>query len=232
MNKTLKDFLENETALAVIVAVTLLVLAIGTQKWAFRFMKNASEEMLAPLNSADSIQSLIMNASLNDASAKVSTIGKQYLICDKIKSYYTGLGVSYYINYYAFSICSIIFITLLSIAVFLIANKGWQNSPVVLKSFLLTAIVLSSVYYFLPNVLKNEENLKNNMEKVKVFEKIQCDILSYLNKISREDAARVDSSITAYYDRISGNLDFLTAIDDSKLNSEITDLLKSYKTNK
>jgi hypothetical protein len=225
----LREFFQKERTLALIVAIALLVLAIGTQKWAFRYMKIASVEALSPLNSADSIQNLIVNGSLIDTSSKIVTLKRQYLISGKIKSYYQGLGVTYYMNYYAFSICSIVFMTLLSIAVFLIANKGWQNSSILLKSFMLTTIVLSSVYYFLPNVLNNNENLKNNMEKVKVFEKIQFDILSFANKVSQMDNSKIDSSIASNYDRISTNLDFLTTIDNSQLNSELTNLLKSYK---
>jgi len=225
----LLEFIQRKTTLALIVAVALIITAISTQKWAYRYMNKASNEALIPLNAADSIQNLILNNTLKDSTLKIVTLKKQYLICDKIKSYYRGLGVSYYTNYYAFSICSIIFITLLTIAVFLIANKGWQGSSPVLKSFLLVSIVLSSIYYFLPTVLNNNENLKNNMEKVIVFEKIQTDILSFSNKVSQVDNSKIDSSITSYYERISTNFDFLTTIDNSKLDSEITNLLKSYK---
>ena len=222
-------FLKKESTLAAILAIAMVIVAVGTQKWAYRYMNKESITALSPLNLADSIQNSIINSTLKDTAAKIVTLKRQYLISDKIKTYYKGLGVTYYTNYYAFTICSILSITLLTIAVFLIANKGWQNSSILLKSFLLTSIVISSVYYFLPNVLGNNANLKNNMDKVKVFEKIQADILSFSNNIAQTDNAKIDSSITSYYDRIATNLDFLTTIDDTKLSSEITGLLKDYK---
>jgi hypothetical protein len=220
---------ESKGLLASLLAISLVVLAIGTQKFSHRFMEDASVKVLRPLRAADSIKSSIIEITLRDSSLKITTLKKQYLVCDSIKRYYLNLGVAYYSNYYSFSICSIVFITLLTIAVFLVANKGWQNSSIILKAFLLSNIVLSSFYYFLPNVLGNKENLKNNMEKVRIFEKIQFDMLSLSYNIMQQDNKRVDSSIASYYDRISINLDFLTNIDDSKLNSEFSTLLKDYK---
>ena len=151
----IKEFLQKENTLAAIVCIGLIILAIGTQKTSSHFMQLESDRVLSPLNSVDLIQNQIIDSTLKEPTLKITTLKKQYLICGEIKSYYKALGVSYYINYYAFSICSIVFITLLTIAGFLIVTNGWQNSALVLKSFLLTTIVLSSIYYFLPNVLNN-----------------------------------------------------------------------------
>jgi hypothetical protein len=227
----IKEFINKKNTLAALLCFGLITLAVITQMSSTSFMKTASINMLAPLNTVDSIQCQIIKNSLIDSSLKTSTLKQQFFISREIKNYYKNVSVAYYNNYYAFSICSILFTTLLTIGGFLIANRGWQNSSVVLKTFLLTTIVLSSVYYFLPKVLNNEENLKNNIEKVAEFEKIQSDILTIANSIKGMETTQIDSSITSNYNRISTHLDFLTTIDDSELQNEFGELLKQFKQN-
>ena len=229
-----KEVKLKQNTLAGLVCFGLIILAAGIQMSSSNYMKYASNKMLAPLNLVDSIQNQIIENTLKETplnvrTLKVRTLKKQYLISSEIKGYYMKIGIAYYKNYYAFSICSIIFTTFLTIAVFLIANKGWQNSNLILKSFLLTTIVISSIYYFLPNVLNNKENLKNNLEKVRVFGKIQYDILTLSNKIKQIDSVQIDSAITSNYERISKDLDFMSTIDNSKLQSEYTNLMEQYK---
>ncbi|HWH63830.1 MAG TPA: hypothetical protein VNS50_11170, partial [Ginsengibacter sp.] len=101
-------FLKKESTLAAILAIAMVIVAVGTQKWAYRYMNKESITALSPLNLADSIQNSIINSTLKDTAAKIVTLKRQYLISDKIKTYYKGLGVTYYTNYYAFTICSIL----------------------------------------------------------------------------------------------------------------------------
>jgi hypothetical protein len=227
----IKEFIYKQNTLAALLCFGLIALAVITQKTATSFMHTASIKMLIPLNTVDSIQCQIINNALIDSSLKTSTLKQQFLISREIKSYYKNVSVAYYKNYYAFSICSIFFTTLLTIGGFLIANKGWQNSSIVVKTFVLTTVVLSSVYYFLPKVLNNKENLKSNIEKVAEFEKIQSDILSIANSIKGMEMTQIDSSITSNYKRLSTHLDFLTTIDDSELQNEFGKLLKQFKQN-
>lgn len=224
----IEEYLKPENISATVVCIGLILLAIFIHVATYRFMKSASERVLAPLDSVDLIQYQIIEKTLEGNTLKLTTLKNQYLICEQIKKYYKGLGISYYTNYFAFSICSIIFVTLLTIAVFLIANIGWQGSDLVHKSFFLTTIALSSIYYFLPSVLNNKENLKKNTEKVIEFEKIQLDILSFSNKIELMDIENINDIITSNYENISTNLDFLNTIDDSKLINEMNILRKNY----
>lgn len=226
-----KEILTKQSTLAAFVCVGLILLAVVTHMSSSSFMESAAINMLAPFETVDSIQKQIIENSLSDLDPKMSILKKQFLISGEIKSFYLSVGVAYYKNYYTFSICSILFITLLTIAGFLIANKGWQNSSLILKSFLLTTIVFSSVYYFLPEVLNNKENLNDNIKKVVEYEKIQSDILTIANRIEQMDSIQIDSSITYNYERISSHLDFLTKIDDSQLQNEFADILKQFKQN-
>jgi hypothetical protein len=226
----MNDFFKQENTKAVAIVVILVILAFGTQWSCSRYMRSAAVKVLGPLNAADSIQNSLINTALTGTTSQIATLKQQYLICNQIKLYYRALGTTYYVNYYAFSICSIIFTTLLTISAFLIGHKGWQTSSIILKSFLATTVVLSSFYYFLPNVLGNKQNLKENMDKVKVMSKIQFDILSLSHQLPSANHVKIDSAIASYYSRISSNIEFITTIDDSSLNSDVKKLLEGYET--
>jgi cbb3-type cytochrome oxidase subunit 3 len=79
-------FLKKESTLAAILAITMVIVAVSTQKWAYRYMNKESIAALAPLNLADSIQNSIINSTLKDTTAKVITLKRQYLISDEIKT--------------------------------------------------------------------------------------------------------------------------------------------------
>jgi len=228
----IKELLKKSKTIPSLISLGLIILAICTFYISTSFMSSASEKILTPLNTVNSIQNqIIENTYKNvETTSKTNILKKQYLISGEIKKYYLQTGKSYYKYHFAFSISSIIFTTLLTIAIFLIANKGWQKSNLILKSFLLTTIILSSIFYFLPNVMSNKENLKNNSEKIKIYGKIQTDILKISNKLEESTAKQIDSIISNNYDRISNDLDFFNSIDDSKLQNEYINLMKQYKS--
>ncbi|MBK7389087.1 MAG: hypothetical protein IPN13_07890 [Bacteroidetes bacterium] len=223
------EIFKKESFQSFLLALGLLLLAITAQRCSLSFMLTSSNKVLKPLIVADSLQNANLKSLLADSIPKLKTLNIQYQTAQEIKTYYKDLAVSYYVNYYAFSICSILFTTLLTIAIFLVVNKGWQTSQLILKTFLLTTVVLSSIYYFLPNVLNNKENLQKNSDKVKAFQKIQSDILIFSNKYNQADKEKLDSALTSNYEQIILNFDFITTIDNSKLNSNPQDLLKSIK---
>lgn len=223
------EFIKKEKVQALVLVISLIIMAAILQLISIKFMGTASLNVLKPVAAADSIQMVILNSNISDTSLKGRTLKNQFLICQKIKDYNKGIAISYYVNYYAFSLCSILFITLLTIAVFLVANKGWQNTSILLKTFLLTTIVLASIYYFLPNVLNNKENFQKNTDKVKAFQKIQFDILAFAGTINQVSQAKIDSTLNSNYNQITTNFDFISTIDASKLNSNPQDLLKTIK---
>ncbi|NIF05166.1 hypothetical protein F3J23_06890 [Chryseobacterium sp. Tr-659] len=224
----IKNFLKKEIVQAVIMCIILVFLAFSVQIKSVNFMESSSINVLKPLDSADAIQKQIINDLLPERSGKMLILKRQYQITEEIKKYYRHLGTTYYVNYYSFSICAILFTTLLTVAVFLVVNKGWQNSGLIFKTFLLSNIILASIYYFLPNVLSNKDNLANNMEKIKVFQNIQSDIISVSYTIKNLDEKKTDSAILSHFNRISVNVDFPTTIDNTKINNELSKLLENY----
>lgn len=219
------ELLKNEKSQCFILVLVLLLLGILAQLGSHSFMYHKTNEILKPLSSADSLQYVNFKLTINDSLPKLKTLKSQYETAQEIKSYFMNVALTYYLNYYAFSICSIIFTTLLSIAVFLVANKGWQTSPLILKTFLMTTVVLSSIYYFLPTVLSNKDNIQKNLNKVIVYQKIQSDILSFSSTYNPTDDCKTDTILKSNYDKIVSNFDFIITIDDSKLSSNLQDQL-------
>lgn len=225
----LKEFLQKEKVQAILICISLLFLAVIIQTVSHKTMKGLAAETFKPLNSADSIQKEIIHESLRgNIAPNARILMKQYLISENVKNYYKVLGTSYYVNYYSFSICSIVFTTLLTIAVFLMTNKGWQNSNIILKTFLLSNIVLSSIYYFLPNVINNKVNLNSNILKIKSFQILQSNITQTSLKLDSINDKKVDTLISSYFDTISSNIDFPATIDDSKIHEELLDAKKTW----
>ncbi len=218
--------LKKETVLPFAVVIVLVLTAFIVQNRSMAFMYRTADSILKPLREADTLQEKSLQSILRDTSAKCMIVKSQYETAQKIKVYYRRLSITYYANYYGFSICSIFFTTLLTIAVFLVSNKGWQSSSLILKVLLLTTIFLSSIYYFLPSVLENKENLQKNIEKFVVFQKIESNIVHFSGLMKQSSQATIDSAIASNYNQIASNYDFIVAIDNSKVSFDPTKTLQ------
>lgn len=221
----IKELIKKPSVKSILVCFSLITLAISTLFTSANYMGNSSIKIISPLNEVDSIQQLIIDQSLTKSTLKTNTLKRQYLICSKIKTYYENISIAYYKYYFAFSLCSIVFTTLVTVGIFLISNKGWKNSDLVLKTFFLTTIVLSSIFYFLSNVMNNKENLNNSTDKIIKLEKIQLDILKVANKIDQLDTLQIDTLIETHYNQISSNLEFITKIDNKQLNEHFLSIM-------
>lgn len=193
----------------------------------FSFIKAASKNVLKPIDESDRIQdNIVQTVSENK---KTSIIIEQFYIAKHLKSYYMGLATSYYQNYYVFTICSVIYTIFLTVNVFLIGENGWHNSSINLKVFTLLTINFAALYFFLPNVLNNKLNLQKNMSGVKVFKKIQFDILSFMNTIDRHDETEANIFISNIYASIKENYDYNISFDTSLLSSNPLNNFKNLK---
>jgi hypothetical protein len=220
------EFLKKEINQVIVLALVFILFAFILHEGSFKYMENKSSEMLVPIDSADVLQDKIIQSSINDTFYKASTIKNQYYVSKQLKHYYMDMAITYNNNYYRFSICFVVFTTLLTIILFLVAAKGWQNSNIFLKTLFLLTTLLSSFYFFLPNVFSNKENLQNNLQKVIVFQKLQSNIISFSNTLNESDRKKVDSMITNINDTIKNNYNFIINIDPQKVNFSPTDALK------
>jgi hypothetical protein len=218
-------WIKKESVIAFFVCFSLLALALIVQISSSNLMQSESVGILAPLDSVDALKTEVLMDLLPDSNSRAEILKKQYSVSNQVKVFYKGVSIYYYKSYYAFSICSIIFTTLLTLSVFLMAHKGWSSSGIILKTFLLTNIVLSSIYYFLPNVLKNEENLTSNIEKAAKMEQIQSDMLVVATRFNSLENEEIDSAIASFHKSISENIEFKISIDNSRIQNDQTDLM-------
>ncbi|HTF81845.1 MAG TPA: hypothetical protein VL947_08975 [Cytophagales bacterium] len=219
-----------EKVQATLLGILLLFMAVIAFHTSQKYIRDNSAEIFAPLRKADSIQVSIFNNTLVDTTRQMKILKSQYEVCERLKVYHTNLAVIYYRNYYAFSICSILFTTLLTIAVFLVANSGWQNASLLLRTFLLMTILMASIFYFLPTVLNNKNNLQSNVDKIKTYYKVQSNILNFSNLyISSKKKLKADSAISSHNIIITNNFDVSITIDDSKISTNPADMLQGIK---
>jgi hypothetical protein len=220
------EFLKKELNQVITLGLVYVLFAYALHEGSYKYMENKSTEMLVPIDSADKIQDKIIQSSVNDTFYKATTIKNQYYVSKQLKKYYMNMAVNYNNNYYRFSICFVVFTTLLTIILFLVAAKGWQNTNNFLKALFLLTTLLASFYFFLPNVFNNKENLQNNLGKVIVFQKLQSNIISFSNTLNQTDQRKVDSMITNINDTIKNNYNFIINIDPQKVNFTPSDALK------
>lgn len=222
------EFIKSKGGQFFLICFGLIMLAFITHRTAIYYAQKAAQEILSSLSRADSLQLDILKTT-TDTNPQLKILKNQYFVCQQIKQQHNYLTKSYYINFYSFSICAIVFTTLLTISAFLIGNEGWRNSSPLLKAFFLSTAALASVYYFLPNVLSSKDNFQKNVEKVKIYQKIQLDILAFYSVYNPLDKVKIDSAIISNYRQISNSYDLITIIDNSKVNTDPQLLIKSIK---
>lgn len=214
-----------------VLVLGLIITAILIQLSSIQFMGKSIALATAPLKKSDYYQASMLEGFEKSKDHHLRVLKKQYEICQNMKEYKEGVAVSYYVYYYSFSICSIVFTTLLSIGGIFLANKGWQTADPLLKAFLMTCIGISSIFYFLPKVLNNDENIKNCAEKVKSFENTQLEILNICHHRPSLHDTIMDSKISTIYSKISSDFDFMTDLDYSAID-DYKEIVKSYNIGK
>ena len=227
---TLQRF--NNLSKCFLLTLGIVFLAILLHVTSVSYMRKATLDKMEYLKSADSLMLNSADLLLPKPDPAFRTLKNQFSASQKLKDYYEDLGSTYYRNYYVFSTCSIVFVTLLAVAVFLVINAGWNNSPQLIKTFFLVSICISSFYFFLPSVFENRENFALNFKKARSFEQIQMNILAYA---SQPYAGNVDSlrkELAGNYHQIAENFDLLTIeINPDKLGGNPEEILKSLNSN-
>ena len=208
----------------ILLSLLYIGIAVFIHLLSFKFIEKSSIKSLSSMDTVDTLQDSILNKA--SESEKIKTLITQFEISKVLKDYYRNLAASYYLNYYVFTICSIVYTIILAVSGFLLAGNGWQNSNPNIKTVFLLTTVFASFYYFLPNVLNNKLNLQKNTDSVKIFQKIQFDILSFLNSINKTNENEIDIFISNIYTAIRDNYDYNISLDTSLLNKNPLDNFK------
>lgn len=141
------------------------------------------------------------------------------------KSHHLNLGIIFFRNYYGVLILSMIFSCIGGVVLFLIANQGWANASITLKSLFLSLALLVTFFGFFPSVFKQEENFNENLKSYMSYTKAEVNIVDQLSKLNNPlFAAKRDTNNkpaiwivdTAYYYQ---RVDSMISVNDAVINN-------------
>jgi hypothetical protein len=217
-----------ESVLSFCVAVGLGVIAVAIHMGAISYMEKTAPEKMRMIEAADSINLATARQLIAGTTPNHIRLKSQFELCQQLKDYYLDMGHTFFRNYYAFTTCSVFFAALLAIAAFLLVSKGWQNASLLIKTFFLMTIFISSFYFLLASVLNNRENYILNLKKVKAYNQVQFDILSFTAQpyAIRDDS--LTSAVKRNYKVIAEYFDLQTIeIDADQLGGSPVEHLKA-----
>ena len=190
-------YIMNSNTLKVIFSFFLLVIPIMIFLMTINFFKGQSNEMEKIFKEKDSI---VENSvySFKSNIKEIKQLKEQFEIVNKIKKPYFTTAKKYSSYHYTFSILFTLFSILTGILSFLILLKGWENvNSFYLKSAFLVSFFWVSLFGILPNVLGNNQNIKNNLGKYNFYNGLHLDIYSLINDnkgyIKRDTKYSLDS---------------------------------------
>lgn len=99
------------------------------------------------------------------------------------KSHHLELGIIFFRNYYGVLILLMIFSCIGGVVLFLIANQGWTNASITLKSLFLSLALLVTFFGFFPTVFKQEQNFSENLKTYMSYTKAELNIVDQLSKL-------------------------------------------------
>ena len=209
-----------------IFSILYMVFAVLVHIISFKSFGKTLRKLLIPIDKAGSLQDEVLDNLAKDA--KTEILIKQFFISKSLKFYFRNLAVTYYQNYYVFSICSIVYNIILAIMILLVAGEGWVHTNDIVKALVMLTILLAAFYYFLPHVLKNEMNVQKNLEGVKKYQIIQFDILSFLSAIDTKTDDETNKFISDTYDSIKNNYSYNIDFDTALIDKNPLDSLKNF----
>ena len=218
----------DESKQAILLAVGMVSIAVILHMGSNRFMRQTVPEKMQMISAADSINLATAKTLITGTTSNHTQLKSQLATTQELKKYYLDMANTYFRNYYAFTICSVFFGTVLAIAAFLLVNIGWKDSKVFAKTFFLVTVFISSFYFVLANVLNNRENYTLNLNKVKAFHQIQLNILSFASEPYADRSDSLMNIVKRNYRDIATNYDLQTIeIDAEQLGGNPGETLKS-----
>ncbi len=218
MKKTIHYLWKTSTGNILLIGIAFLAFAIALQLSSYQIISRISFRVVNEINSADSIgNKSVVHLTYQHAPAQMQYIKEQFLLASQLKTVFKEMTLEYFRNYYAFSVCFTIFMTMLIIAGFLVAHQGWANCPIKTKTFFVFSALFASFYYFMPKVMNNSANITKAIQQQKAYEGIQLDILTFGTTADTADTHKMDSMIAVTDRAIKMNYTFAISIDPSQV---------------
>ncbi len=157
------------------------------------------------------------------------------------KAHHLHLGLVFFRNYYGVLILSMVFSCIGGVVLFLIANQGWSNVSITLKSLFLALAIVVTFFGLFPAVFKQQENFEANLKNYMSYTKAELNIIDQLSKLDNPLFAaikdttnnpeffwkvdslnyykNIDSMITKNDDAINGLTNYILNIDAKEIKS-------------
>lgn len=248
--KSLKVLYEEltEKGKAVIVFVSTVLFAAIIFLFSSLQMNNEAESAMRPyLESQAYIQTYL------DSLQKPAYLPGKYFdlfkaqqkIMSMRKSHHLDLSKVFFRNYYGVLIVTMLFSCIGGIVLFLLVNKGWNGSTVVLKTLFLAIAMILIFCGFFPLVFKQQENFNENIKYYMNYTKAELNVIDQLSKLEhplfpvKQDSLkengrftgfkelpdsvaffkRVDSMITSNHNALNTLTNYVLTIDANEIKS-------------
>ena len=202
------EFLKVEANQALLLIVFFAITFTVLDQGSMYYMRRETTFIETKIDKADLVQDKLIPIPSTTDTSKINYLKAQYYMSKHLKKYFMSLAATFNSNYFKFSVCFTVSSILLSIAIFLIVQKGWSLSQYPIKVFFIASVFTSSLYYFLPLVFNNKDNVQKNIDKVKIVQGIQTDIVSYYVSFNNLSKSKQDTVIVQINNRIKDNYDF------------------------
>lgn len=165
------------------IIIGLLLLAWGAAKVSDREAEDFAAKwtsQLAPQN-ADSLKlrdDLLVNDSCFTPTV-VARLKSQFQEVQGRAKHHLGVMTVFYRNYYIAIIMVMIFGAIAAIAVFYIANKGWEKASPYMVNVFTVATVVTAFYGAFPSVFKQQDNITDNKHLYLRYIALENEITSY-----------------------------------------------------
>jgi hypothetical protein len=220
-NKLLSTDLQRSIGLSLfIIGITTSIALITLSS-----MYDMSERLYKPLEDANNIRIQYISRDSNTRSAtlppkKASFLRMQYQVLEKFKYHHKEVGRVYYANYYSFTVILSLSLVITAMLAFVIAHKGWQTAPNLVKVSFGTFFCISSFMGVMTLTLGQKQNYEDNFKQYLYYDKIQNNIITFVNTSDQYDSVRaarvVDSFIVAVNSDLRDNNQFFLTIDANK----------------
>lgn len=143
------------------------------------------------------------------------------------KAHHLDLSKVFFRNYYGILIVTMLFSCIGGIVLFLLVNKGWNGSTIVLKTLFLAIAMILIFCGFFPLVFKQQENFNENIKYYMNYTKAELNVIDQLSKLEhplfpvKQDSVKVNGRFDSFKDS-PDSVTFFKRIDSMITNNHNT----------
>lgn len=171
---------------AIIVFILTIAFAGIIFSLTLRKMSGTAEDAMSPYIKSQEfinkyIDSLKRPSHLPD---KYFTVFKaQQKIMSMRKNHNLELSKIFFKNYYGVIVVLMLYSCIGGLVIFLLVNKGWKDSHIILKSLFLAIIMVVTFFGFFPSVFRQQSNFDENVKYYMSYTKGEINILDQLSRL-------------------------------------------------